>query len=501
MLSFSLSFQKICFFLLAGVTRTQATLPWSSSAPSATLTKKDDQVAFDPLGVAAVLYNPRADKSAARLYTQYDRGLFTWPHMTMIGGTLPPMQMLMESLTATLSGIHPAIKMCAKDTTMIPVRSDISGNVFRQLPVNLSNLWLGEAISFPTSRYPGNDFAVIYVDAMHEDIKKRKDQVRKSLGTVWWWTYNLLLDLIGLVNGAMLMTGMVCSLLLADIWAFMLFFLYGFHWLSSVFVSLTSMVKIHKPKIREDSTIRYAVYEREEGGTVVFKGPQDILEEWARSTWEYDQKWTKDSLHWLWVVSGTLSGIASVACMVNMRSFMQLAFLAVLVYSSIAEVVATRIARGLQGIAHGTINMATVVGNESRSQAIIRLTLEIDPSCRLTGLNWVQLGLLPDMPVFQRMQALLFQISEIQKAEQAEIEKKTESKDAQIQVLERVLGNSPIDEEQEVASRDWRNSALEKMFAEFENHAVGYPRRLARRIVSEMKDALKMPPLPSDVDD
>ncbi|KAJ5355571.1 hypothetical protein N7517_010180 [Penicillium concentricum] len=376
--------------------------------------KSDDGVTFDPLGVAAVLYNPRVDKSAARLYTQFDRGLFIWPHLTMIGGTLPPMQMLVERLNATMKWIHPSIKLCAQDTTMLPVRSDVSGNVFRQLPLNLSNAWLTDIISFQTSKQPGNDFVVVCVDPMYQSSSERQKNLRQQSGNLRWLLGKWTLDSICLVNGAMLMTGMVCGILTADLWAFSLFFLYSSHWFASVLISFTSMVKIHKPEhIKNDLRDRYAVYERDEGGTVIFKGPQKELEEWARSTWEYDQTWVKDSLHWFWTLSGTFSGISSVACMVNMKGALQLAFLGVLVYSSLAEIGATRIARHLQTKAHGHIFTARVLNNQTRSLAIIRATLQITPECRLRGLDWVKMGLLPPMRVFEKMQELLREISDI----------------------------------------------------------------------------------------
>ncbi|CAI7603616.1 unnamed protein product [Penicillium viridicatum] len=373
--------------------------------------KRDDGVTFDPLGVAAVLYNPRVDKSAARLYTQFDRGLFIWPHLTMIGGTLPPMQMLVERLNATMKWIHPSIKLCAQDTTMLPVRSDVSGNVFRQLPLNLSNAWLTEIISFQTSKQPGNDFVVVCVDAMYQSIEERQKNVRQQSGNLRWLLGKWTLDSICLVNGAMLTTGMVCGILTADLWAF------TFHWFASVLISFTSMVKIHKPdQIKNDLRDRYAVYERDEGGTVIFKGPQRELEEWARSTWEYDRTLVKDCLHWFWTLTGTFSGISSVACMVNMKGALQLAFLAVLVYSSLAEIGATRIARHLQTKAHGHISVDRVLNNRTRSLAIIRATLQITPECRLKGLDWVKMGLLPPMQVFQKMQELLREISDIEQS-------------------------------------------------------------------------------------
>ncbi|KAF3385484.1 hypothetical protein F1880_001729 [Penicillium rolfsii] len=399
-------------------------IPLSKAHPEL---KEDDGVTFDPLGVAAILYNQRADRSAARLYTQYDSNLFIWPHMTMIGGTLPPMQMLVERLTAPFKWIHPAIKMCAKDTTMLPIRSDISGNVFRQLPYNLSNTWLSDIVSFEPSEHPGNDFAIVYVDRVHQKPKKTDNNAQpgdedheeeililSEIGNIRWQAGRWALNLLGMINGAMVLTGMVIGILLADIWAFTLFLVYSLHWGASLAISLDSMVTVHTPpRIVPESSDRFAVYEREEGGTVIFKGPQRTLETWARSTWEYNSSWDKDFRHWLWIITGTLSGIASVACMVNMQGRMQLVFLGVLVYASVAEIGATRIARILQTKAHGPIAQDFVLQNATRSLSIIQATLTVIPRCRLTGLDWIKMGLLPDMPVFREMQALLRDISRI----------------------------------------------------------------------------------------
>lgn len=423
---FTSSFFALNLFVLVDYVRAKTDFPTPLSEAHPEL-KTDDGVTFDPLGVAAILYNERADRSAARLYTQYDRNLFIWPHMTMIGGTLPPMQMLVERLTAPFKWIHPAIKMCAKDTRMLSIRSDISGNVFRQLPYNLSNTWLSDIVSFEPSKHPGNDFAIVYVDSVHRkrrgtdstegpESKDHEEEflIRSQIGNIRWQAGRWTLNLLSVINGAMVLTGMVFGILLADIWAFTLFLLYSFHWGASVAISLTPMVTIHTPsRIDPESSDRFAVYEREEGGTVIFKGPQRTLETWARSTWEYNPTWAKDSLHWLWIITGSLCGIASVACMVNMHGNMQLGFLGVLVYASVAEIAATRIARILQTKARGQIFKAAVLENSTRSLAIIRATLEVTPRCRLTGLDWIKMGLLPDMLVFREMQALLRDTSAI----------------------------------------------------------------------------------------
>ena len=442
----------------------EAKLPLSSSNPKAHLKGDDEGVTFDPLGVAAVLHNPRADTSAAMLYIQYDRGLFTWPHTMMVGAALPPMRMLLEHLTADIKSIHPAIRMCAKHTTTLSVRSDVSGNVFQKLPLNVSNLWLRDIVSFRTSDMPANDFAVVYVDAIHEPIEVKIDRIKRNWGRLRWQVVKWTLVLIGLLNGAFLLTGMVMGVLVADLWAFTLFLLYGSHWFASVLVSVKPIVQIHEQRSKPDSTIRYAVYEREEGGTVIFKGPQDRLEEWARSTWEYKRTLARNCLHWYWMVTGTLSAVSAVACMVNMRGYMQLAFLGVLTYSSLAEILAIRISRTLQTKAKGRTFQATVLGNKQRTQGIIRATLQVERACRLTGLDWIKMGLLPPMDVFKDMQTLLGQINQIQEDEE----------DGKA-----LLGS------------DARSLILEKMFRDFVDRQQGSLRPLAQRIVSEIKAALK----------
>lgn len=415
---FRFSFLTLNLFALLDYVQAKTDFPTPLSEAHPEL-KADDGVTFDPLGVAAILYNERADRSAARLYTQYDRNIFIWPHMTMIGGTLPPMQMLVERLTAPFKWIHPAIKMCAKDTTMLSIRSNISGNVFRQLPYNLSNTWLSNIVSFEPSEHPGNDFAIVYVvrvqaEGSESDDREQKIRIRSEIGNFRWQAGRWTLNLLCIINGAMVLTGMVFGILLADIWAFTLFLLYSCHWGASVAISLMKMVTVHTPsQIDPEDSDRFAVYEREEGGTVIFKGPQNTLETWARSTWEYKPDWTKDSLHWLWIITGSFCGVASVACMVNMHGNMQLGFLAVLVYASVAEIGATRIARILQTKSQGPISKDVVRNNATRSLAIIRATLEVNSQCRLTGLDWISMGLLPNMPVFQEMQSLLAEISQI----------------------------------------------------------------------------------------
>ena len=92
----------VLFSLLA-----EAKLPFSSASIKEGLQQGPNGVTFDPLAVAAILHNPRANTSAAKLYTQHDRDLFRWPHTMMFGGTLIPLKLLVQHLTSRPSSLHP----------------------------------------------------------------------------------------------------------------------------------------------------------------------------------------------------------------------------------------------------------------------------------------------------------------------------------------------------------------------------------------------------------
>ncbi|KAK1091247.1 hypothetical protein LTR48_006686 [Friedmanniomyces endolithicus] len=116
-------------------------------------------------------------------------------------------------------------------------------------------------------------------------------------------------------------------------------------------MSLTRMITttdVFGRRVREDATIRYAVYQRTAGGKVVFKGRQDTLETWARSTTTFRRSPMRNALHWTWTITGALSAIASVICMVNMAGYLQLAYLGTLLLSSLGEIFATQLIRHIQ---------------------------------------------------------------------------------------------------------------------------------------------------------
>ena len=395
-------------------------LPFHSSFSSAKL-RGSDSITFDPLGVAAVLGNPRADLSAARLYVQSDRRVFRWPHMTMIGGALTPVSTLVSHL-AQYDSIHPAVSMCTKDERSISIISD---TIFRELRVNVSNLWLRDALSFRPSNDPksmhgerqdygnaANDVEIVLVKHIFDQGITPSDHRYEY--PIWW--RKAVIDISGFFTGLLLCVGTSFSVLRGDIWGVTLFFLYLCHWLASTLISFTNLVKTTCPDIRQDDKIKFAVHERppDIGGMVVFKGTQYEIETWYRTTLQFRREWLADMLHWFWILTGTLSAISSVACMVNMTGDFQLGFLAVLSYSSVAELWVTQLARRIQSelrTATGLGKLVVLTENKSRTEAITRATLGAGVECNARGLNWVGLKLLPGQPIFHEYQNLLDNLS------------------------------------------------------------------------------------------
>lgn len=384
------------------------TFPFGISQP---VLKRSSEVSFGPLGVAAVLHNPRAETSAARLYTQPDRAIFRWPHTMMIGGALTPLSVLVAYLTSKYASIDPAVSMCLKDRINLPVRSTL---VFPEIPVSLSNAWLRDILAFKASQYPENDFAVAQVEDRF---------VQPNLGepTTFYASKKpkpplfTILDILDVICGLLLLTGVVFSVLTGDAWAIILFSAYTLHWMACTIISFNPPVKLQENKVISDPSTEYAVYQRPEGGTVVFKGRKDTLERWARMTWKFNSRPQNHFFHWFWAITGTLAAFSSVACMVNMAAYLQLGFLGVLGYSSIAEILATRIARELQARARrengGVSSQPTFIwGNATRTMGIIRATL----LCGLDKDLWFRLKLLPQTEVFAGMLALLDELKMVE---------------------------------------------------------------------------------------
>jgi hypothetical protein len=466
------------------VVAVQAGLPLAEHNPEANL-KDTTEVTFDPLAVAAILHNPRAKLSAGRLYTQYDRSMFTWPHTMMIGGSLAPVKMLIQHLTTDLSTVHPALRLCTDDELKqdLKVKTNM---VFKVLQIDFSNSWLHEVVDFPSSHKPGNDFMVVCVDGTV--VKEHRPSRTR-------WAGRVVLDLIAVMTGLILVTGIVFAVLTADVWALTLFFFYGTHWAAGLAVSTRSLVKVHSDDVANDKETEYAIYDREVGGgTVVFKGSKETMEKWGRLTWEFNQNYINSCLHWFWVITGTLSAISSIACMVNMRGYMQLGFLGLLVYSSLAEILATRVTRILLRHDKG-IDASLRVGekrtdasfrvggkrtdasrereNDTRTQAIIRATVQVDWQFRLVNLDWVALGGLPNELIFKNMVAMLKSINAYQKNVEDEKE--------------------PIPADEEIKLHPEIQAAIKKVLdTSLEDTPKFKPPDLPQRIETETLDALRV---------
>ena len=421
-------FQAACAASLPHLT--EAKLPFSSQNIRQDLKQGPNGVTFDPLGVAAILHNPRANTSAAKLYMQHDRDLFRWPHTMMFGSTLIPLKLLVQHLTSRPSSLHPAISMCWDTTMKIPVRSTRAFP--KELSVNTGNEWLKGVLGFDSSSSEGessssdNDLLIAHVwDVFGEAVPQPASSFLSILA----------MNLIGWLTGFLVILALVFSILVADIWAAVLFLTYLCHWAASVAVSYCPLVGIYQPGIKSRTPLTraqtnnfarpapshstvpenpeplFSIHERDGGGTIIFKGRRDTIEAWARIGWSFDKQY--DIIHYIWIVTGTLAAIASVACMVNMYGALQLGFLGVLIYSSLAEILATRTAGKLQHLHRRHARLFPVIHNATRTQAIIRAALEVDAASSLAGLNWIDLTLLPPMKVFKNMQQLLKEMSEM----------------------------------------------------------------------------------------
>ena len=270
-----------------------AKIPFNSAFKSAALKKQGSDVTFDPLGVIAILYNPRAAASAARLYTQPDIKDFRWPHMLQIGAALSPLAMLVRHLTQDYKSVHPAVDMCKDSMDNLTVTSNIVQlALFDSLPLNMSNQWLTDLLSFQPSKIAGNDFVIVDIHSISgtgaysgqdsPNVPKTRE-IRRRV----FICGGLIRSFEG-VMGTALAAGVVFGVLLADIWAIVLFISYLWHWIASTLLSFQPMV-IPDPylTVRESEKIEYAVYERPSGGSVIFKGRRDVLEQWARTNWVF----------------------------------------------------------------------------------------------------------------------------------------------------------------------------------------------------------------------
>ena len=388
------------------VSLTEGALPWDSQISHPSL-KTTDVVSFDPLSLLAILWNPRASASAARLYMQADKKMFRWPHMMQIGAVLVPVSMFVNHLTSNYHSIHPGADMCAGNIDNLDVKSTIGSvkpgadSLFSKLPVPPGDSLLVNALNFKPSLSPTNDIMVVLVKGLsNEDVSHPS---RKE------WIERKLILCTELVMGLIILCGTIFSALLGDIWAVVLFATYLFYWLASTAISFRQLV-IPDPelKIQHDEMIVFAVYGRPTGGLIIFKGTQSTLELWARTKWVFKHNMLNTFVHWNWILTGTAAAFASVACMVNMSGYLQLGFLGMLLYSSAAELWLTILANDLQTAAfHGTLSAKMVTMNDKRYKSIIQATLGLDEDHRLDELRWIDLGLLPPMTVFQAMVSTL----------------------------------------------------------------------------------------------
>lgn len=281
----------------------------------------------------------------------------------MIGGALPPLKLLFDHLVSRRRSIHPAVEMCKADLGRLEVRSDISQGAFQELPITYGNLWLSDLLFFRPSRYPSHDILIVHLDDIHGHPSQKRGDIDpephpaklNAFHAPYLRIQHILLGFVNFATMLMLLAGSVCSILLGDMWSTALFCVYFIHSVVSVAVASVGMVRskssfrdTDQVQVPSDDTTRFAVYQRPEGGKIVFKGRQDTLETWARMAWTFQRSSVNNMIHWAWMVTGSLSATASVVCMVNMRGYLQLAYLGVLVLSSFLEILTTVTVRNIQ---------------------------------------------------------------------------------------------------------------------------------------------------------
>ena len=395
---------SLSFYLAIGVLThlAEAALPWDSEISHPVL-KTADVVAFDPLSLLAILWNPRASTSAARLYMQSDKKTFRWPHMMQIGAVTVPVYMFVNHLTSNYHSIHPGLDMCQGSVDMLDVKSTIgsvkpgSDSSFSNLPIPAGDSLLIKALNFKPSMAPTNDMMVVYLTELSE-----QDVLTPSRKA---WIERKLVLCTEVVMGLIVISGTVFSALLGDIWAIVLFATYLFHWLASTAVSFRQLIVPDRElTIQPDETVVFAVYRRPSGGLIIFKGTQAILERWARTKWIFNQSPLNTFTHWTWIITGTAAAFASQACMVNMSGYLQLGFLGMLLYSSAAELWLTVLANELPiDTFHRSLSVKRSEMNDKKYKSIIQTSLGFDRNHRLEKLRWIELGLLPEMTVFSAM--------------------------------------------------------------------------------------------------
>ncbi|UKZ75016.1 hypothetical protein TrVFT333_002688 [Trichoderma virens FT-333] len=403
---------------LAIASLSSASLPWDNGDVTPGI-KTTSSVSFDPLAVLAILWNPRASVSASRLYSQpyrYETKRRRWPHLMQIGAVTVPVSVLVAHLTRNYRSIHPALEMFMGNVDNLNVKSTIGKviNLFPTLPLSGSESSFVESLAFRPSKHPRNDISIVSLLRPGRRALAEKQQVvlepqhADTRDRMKWLLAKIIFVLTEIVMGLILAAGTTFSVLLRDIWGIVLFGSYLFHWLASTAVSLCQLVESDTWKeelnIRQDDHIVFAIYERPAGGWVVFKGTQETMERWARTSWWFaDKKLYNRLVHWSWMITGLVAALASVANMVNMTGYTQLGFLGILLYGSLAELWLTVVDQMVQPESMsflGPYSKHTVTANDKKYKSIIQACLGVDDVHRLGSVPWTKLGLLPNREPF-----------------------------------------------------------------------------------------------------
>jgi len=382
----------------------------------------------------------------------------------MVGGALPPFKLLVGHLSSQRSSVHPIVDMHKNDVERLEIRSDMA---FDELPLPRSNIWLMDLLAYKPSTQQLNDILIIHLDSINgtRKMKDPKQTFNSALEPISPWPQRNLLDLISFITSLFLLTSLAFSILLGDMWAAVLFFLYLLHSLASAAVAFTTMLTTSDSfgtRVREDATLRFAVHSRSAGGKVVFVGRQDTLETLARTAWTFNKTPTRNFLHWSWMLTGSLSAAASVICMVNMAGTLQLAYLGTMILSSFGELLVNRLVRQIQNTAIHYGSFYLVGDSEYWTQSIIRSALGTNEDFCLADLPWCEFNLLPDIPLFQNLCIVLSQLRKPGGAAMTETEIEAKLSD---QVERKQLGlMSRLAEEIKVVRKGKALPAISKLF-------------------------------------
>lgn len=327
------------------------------------------------------------------------------------------------------------------DSAKVSIRSNL---IFSELAIGGWNGWVREALGFRSSRPPlarrgGSETTQglhdIYVVVLQDVVDTSEEEVpREVLARVRWvGGCRVVLGVINFSVGLAVVAGMGVSAWVDDYWSVALFAAYTCHWMACFVVGRCEVMTFKMPAVTDEKDEKwyYAAYEREEGGIVVYKGRKLVFEKLARSRWLFNNRTVNHVVHWSWMITGSTAAAASVVCMVNMGTALQLAFLGILLYSTVTEILATRIVRTVQNrvrIAQKGGKDTHLFGeNEKRAQGMIKAKMAKDENFRLENLNWVEdLHLLPKP--FEDLDSLMNALLGILKTDMQEAEMEAEKK-------------------------------------------------------------------------